>query len=136
MVKDRRKQLSEIRLFPQLIAFLRDEMGWPINADSEFDDLTYEYTTTELGIDDKSAAQIQEIKRLRPLSPKQPWGVFFVKFEPKKLPVVALRRILGQVALKKRASANPADRTMWAQEDLLFISNYGEGDDQIGRAHV
>jgi len=136
MTADQRKKLSEIKQFKQLIAYLRDEMGWPINSDSEFDELTYEYTTSELGIDDKSAAQIQEIKRLRPLSAKQPWGVFFVKFEPKKLPVVALRRILGQVALKKRASANPADRTMWAQEDLLFISNYGEGDDrQITLAH-
>jgi predicted helicase len=136
MTSDQRKKLSEIKQFKQLIAYLRDEMGWPIKSDSEFDELTYEYTTTELGIDDKSAAQIQEIKRLRPLSAKQPWGVFFVKFEPKKLPVVALRRILGQVALKKRASANPADRTMWAQEDLLFISNYGEGDDrQITLAH-
>jgi len=136
MTSDQRKKLSEIKQFKQLIAYLRDEMGWPINSESEFDELTYEYTTTELGIDDKSAAQIQEIKRLRPLSAKQPWGVFFVKFEPKKLPVVALRRILGQVALKKRASANPADRTMWAQEDLLFISNYGEGDDrQITLAH-
>ncbi len=136
MVKDRRRQLSEIKQFKQLIAFLRDEMGWPIDAESDFDDLTYEYTTAELGIDEKSAAQIQDIKRLRPLSPNQPWGVFFVKFEPKKLPVIALRRILSQVALKKRASANPSDRSVWAQEDLLFISNYGEGDDrQITLAH-
>ncbi len=29
-------------------------------------------------------------------SRSQPWGIFFVKFEPKKLPVVALRRILSQ----------------------------------------
>jgi hypothetical protein len=136
MAEDRRRQLSEIKQFKQLIAFLRDEMGWPIDAESDFDDLTYEYTTAELGIDEKSAAQIQDIKRLRPLSPNQPWGVFFVKFEPKKLPVIALRRILSQVALKKRASANPADRSVWAQEDLLFISNYGEGDDrQITLAH-
>ena len=55
----------------------------------------------ELGIDPKNAAKIEEIKRLRPLSPYQPWGVFFVKFEPKKLPVVALRRILGSVVLKE-----------------------------------
>ena len=84
----------------------------------------------------KNAAKIQEIKRLRPLSPKQPWGIFFVKFEPKRLPVVALRRILSQVALKKRASANSAERAAWAADDLLFISNYGEGDErQISFAH-
>ena len=79
--------------FDQLIAYLRDEMGWPIARDSfdDVDDLFYDFTADELGIDPKTAAKIQSIKRLRPLSPRQPWGIFFVKFEPKKLPIVALR---------------------------------------------
>ncbi len=72
----------------------------------DFEDLTFDYTPEELGIDPANAAKIEEIKRLRPLSTSQPWGIFFVKFEPKRLPVVALRRILSGVALKKRASAN------------------------------
>ena len=68
--------------------------------------------------------------------PGQPWGIFFVKFEPKRLPVVALRRILGQVALKKRTSANKSERQAWADDDLLFVSNYGEGDERrIAFAH-
>ena len=110
-------------------------MRWPIESD-DFEELTFEYSPEELGIDTKNAAKIQEIKRLRPLSTRQPWGIFFVKFEPKKLPVVALRRILSQVALKKRASANSAERAAWAADDLLFVSNYGEGDQrQISFAH-
>jgi predicted helicase/SOS-response transcriptional repressor LexA len=130
-----RAKLATIKRFDQLIAYLRDEMRWPIGAD-DFESLTFEYTPEELGIDAKNAAKIQEIKRLRPLSPKQPWGIFFVKFEPKKLPVVALRRILSQVAVKKRASANSAERAAWAADDLLFVSNYGEGDErQISFAH-
>ena len=135
---DHRAKLATIKRFDQLIAYLRDEMGWPIARDSfvDVDDLFYDFTAEELGIDPKTAAKIQEIKRLRPLSPKQPWGIFFVKFEPKKLPVVALRRILSQVALKKRASANSAERAAWAADDLLFVSNYGEGDErQISFAH-
>lgn len=135
MATDHRSQLREIRTFRQLVAYLRDEMGWPIGSD-DFEDLTFEYTPEELGINAKSAAKIQEIKRLRPLSPRQPWGIFFVKFEPKRLPVVALRRILSQVALKKRASANSAERAAWAADDLLFVSNYGEGDERrIALAH-
>ena len=99
-------------------------------------ELTFEYTPEELGIDVGIAAKIQEIKRLRPLALNQPWGIFFVKFEPKQLPVVALRRILGQVVLKKRASANSSERRAWAAEDLLFVSNYGQGDTrQISFAH-
>jgi SOS-response transcriptional repressor LexA len=135
---DHRARLATIKRFDQLIAYLRDEMGWPIARDSfeDVDDLFYDFTADELGIDPKTAAKIQEIKRLRPLSPKQPWGIFFVKFEPKKLPVVALRRILSQVALKKRASANSAERAAWAADDLLFVSNYGEGEErQISFAH-
>ena len=135
MPTDHRSALASIKRFDQLIAYLRDEMGWPIDGD-DFEELTFEYTPEELGIDTKNAAKIQEIKRLRPLVPNQPWGIFFVKFEPKRLPVVALRRILSQVALKKRASANSAERTAWAKDDLLFVSNYGVGDErQISFAH-
>ena len=138
MPTDHRSALASIKRFDQLIAYLRDEMGWPIARDSfeDVDDLFYDFTADELGIDPRTAAKIENIKRLRPLSPRQPWGIFFVKFEPKKLPVMALRRILSQVALKKRASANSAERTAWAKDDLLFVSNYGVGDErQISFAH-
>ena len=81
--------LKNIRTFPSLVKYLRDELDWPIQTD-DFEELTFEYTPEELGIDIKNAAKIQEIKRLRPLSVNQPWGIFFVKFEPKRLPVVAL----------------------------------------------
>ena len=132
---DQSERLARIRRFDQLVAYLRDGLGWPIDSD-DFEELTFEYTPEELGIDAKNAAKIQEIKRLRPLVPNQPWGIFFVKFEPKRLPVVALRRILGQVALKKRASANKSERQAWAADDLLFVSNYGEGEERrIAFAH-
>jgi hypothetical protein len=108
MPTDHRAELATIRTFPQLVRYLRDEMGWPIEQDSFEDDdsLYYDFTPEELGIDPRTAAKIESIKRLRPLSAKQPWGIFFVKFEPKRLPVVALRRILSQVVLKKRACAS------------------------------
>jgi len=134
-ISNQRDAIRNIRTFPQLIKFLRDELEWPIESD-DFEELTFDYTPEELGIDTASAAKIQEIKRLRPLSARQPWGIFFVKFEPKRLPVVALRRILSRVVLKKRASANSADRAAWQADDLLFISNYGEGTErQISFAH-
>ena len=135
LLTDQSERLARIRRFDQLVAYLRDGLGWPIDSD-DFEELTFEYTPEELGIDAKNAAKIQEIKRLRPLVPGQPWGIFFVKFEPKRLPVVALRRILGQVALKKRASANKSERQAWAADDLLFVSNYGEGEERrIAFAH-
>lgn len=129
MPTDHRAKLAAIKRFDQLIGYLRDEMGWPIEGDN-FEELTFEYSPEELGIDLKTAAKIDEIKRLRPLSINQPWGIFFVKFEPKRLPVVALRRILSQVVFKKRASANPSERTAWSVGDLLFISNYGDQEER------
>ena len=135
MPTDYRERLAGIRRFDQLVAYLRDELDWPIDSD-DFEEVTFDYTPEELGIDAKNAAKIQEIKRLRPLAQGQPWGVFFVKFAPKRLPVVALRRILGQVTLRKRASANSAERQAWAADDLLFVSNYGDGEArQIAFAH-
>ena len=135
MSTNHREMLKNIRTFPSLVKYLRDELDWPIQTD-DFDELTFEYTPEELGIDIKNAAKIQEIKRLRPLAVNQPWGIFFVKFEPKKLPVVALRRILGRVVVKKRASASSAERAAWQTDDLLFVSNYGEGEERrISFAH-
>ena len=127
MITDHRDALVGIKHFDQLIAYLRDELAWPLEGHS-FEDVTFEYTPEELGIDSKNAAKIQEIKRLRPFVPDQPWGIFFIRFEPKRLPVVALRRILGQVTYKKRASANKSERQAWAVDDLLFVANYGEED--------
>ncbi len=73
---------------------------------------------------------------MRPLAAGQPWGVFFVKFQPKRLPVVALRRILSQVAIKTRPQAHAADGPSWAPDDLLFVSSYGDGNQRrIAFAH-
>ena len=62
MPTDHRSALARIKRFDQLIAYLRDEMGWPIARDSfdDVDDLFYDFTADELGIDPKTAAKIQE----------------------------------------------------------------------------
>ena len=127
------QKLREISTLDSLVTFLRDEMGWPIETDN-FEDVVFEYSAAELGIDDASAAKIESIRRLQPLTVGQPWGVFFVEFEPRKLPVTALRRILNEVVTKKRATK--ADQATWDMEDLMFISSVGEGNDRaINFAH-
>jgi len=127
--------LRNIREFPDLVNYLRDELNWPIDV-YDFDQLTYEYDPTELGIDSNAAVNIEEIKQLRPLLDDQPWGIFFVKFAPKRLPVVALRRILSSLAIKKKASARVSERASWKINDLLFISSFGEvAQRQITFAH-
>jgi hypothetical protein len=84
-------QLRSIRTFPSLVRYLRDELDWPIDADN-VDELTFDYSPEELGFDPKHAVKTREIKQLRPLVTGQPWGIFWVSFEKKKLPMVVLRR--------------------------------------------
>lgn len=129
------ERIRQIKSFPSLVKYLRDELNWPIEAD-DFEDLTYDWEPEELGIDKASAAKIDEVKQLRPLADDQPWGIFFVKFEPKKLPVVALRRLLNSMVVRKRQSANKSERQAWAMNDLMFISSYGDsGERHISFAH-
>ena len=130
-----REQLRAIKDFPTLVNYLRDELDWPIEAEN-FEDIYFEYEPEELGIDPTTAAKISKIKQLRPLASNQPWGIFFIQFEPKHLPVVVLRRILSKLVIKKRTSASKSEQAAWILHDLLFISNYGEGDQrQITFAH-
>ena len=119
------EDLRKIKTFEQLLPYLEAELDWPLE-DYGFDELTFEYAPEELGLKAEEAAKVRTIHQLRPLPGGQPWGIFFIEFERKKLPVVVLRRILSHLALKKRASANRADRVAFAAGDLLFISLFGE----------
>ena len=122
-----KERLRSIKTFPSLVKYLRDELDWPIESE-DFEELTFDYAPEELGLDARTAVKIKEVKQLRPLVSNQPWGIFFVNFEPKRLPVVVLRRVLRSLVLKKRQSSNKAHQVAWQLHDLLFISSYGEAD--------
>lgn len=122
-------QLRSIKNFDQLIPFLEEDLEWPFphgRAQYDFEDLTFQYSAEEVGLEAEYAAKIKSIHQLRPLVGGQPWGIFFVEFENKKLPIVVLRRILSHLVLKKRKSANPAERARWNAGDLIFISAFAE----------
>lgn len=119
-------QLREITDYDSLMSFLAEELEWPMDFyEADIEDFAFEYTPEELGINPKYTAKIKDVRQLRPLDDSQPWGVFYLEFDAKKLPVVVLRRILRTLVRKKRASNNPADRRVWALQDLLFISAVG-----------
>jgi predicted helicase len=106
-----RDRLRKVSTFPSLVKYLQEELDWPIGSDDFEDDLTFDYSPEELGLDPATAAKIDEIKRLRPLTANQPWGIFFVKFEPKRLP-------------------------SWEMANLILISSYGgSGKREISFAH-
>lgn len=118
------KKLRQLTNFDALIDYLRDELNWPIEVE-DAEDIVFDYAPDELGIDPKNAVKIESIKQMRPLiSDNQPWGIFYIEFESKRLPVVVLRRILH--SLVKRTRNQDVDRPTWQLDDLLFISAQGD----------
>ena len=117
--------LTKINTFPKLLDYLRAELDWPIE-DENLDNLTFEYSPNELGVLEEHQVNINSIKQLRPLSNNQPWGIFFIDFESKKLPIVLLRRMLSALVPKNRSSAQSSGQPTWSMDDLLFISLLGE----------
>ena len=128
-------KFRSIKDFPALVKYLGDELDWPIETD-DFEEMTFEYSSAELGLDEQTAPKFVEIRRLRPLDKDQPWGIFFIRFDERKLPVVALRRLLGRLVRNKRSSSISGDRSSWHESDILLISQTGDlGTQRISFAH-
>lgn len=117
--------LQAIRSFDDLLMYLEEQLDWPLQGYT-LDEAAFTYEPAELGLKDADATRIRAIRQLRPLTQGQPWGIFFVEFEHKKLPVVALRRILSHLVVKKRAIASQAMAPAWHAEDLLFVTAFGD----------
>jgi hypothetical protein len=120
-------KLDQITDFPSLIHYLRDELEWEIPDDALFNELTFSWTPSEVGLELNEPI---EITQLRPLRADQPWGIFFLNFPHAKLPVTVMRRILRGLSKRQRASANAGDKAAWDKDDLLFISAVGEANDR------
>jgi hypothetical protein len=133
------KDINKLRAltnFAALVAYLRDELDWPIEVEDavDLDDFFYAYEPAELGIDQKHAVKIESIRQLRPLVDGQPWGVFYLRFESKRLPVVVLRRILRSLVPGSRKRS--PTQAIWQMENMLFISSQGQAHERsISFAH-
>lgn len=123
MTRQASHRLRTTKTFPDLVDYLRDELDWPIEVD-DAEELVFEYDPAELGIDPRYAVKINSIRQIRPLAEGQPWGIFYIDFESKKLPVVVLRRILRALVPGNRS--RQAEQPVWNLHDLLFISAFGE----------
>ena len=128
------EQLAKVTSFPKLVDLLRD-LNWPLEVD-DFEELTYEYEPSELGLKPDQSAKVREIHQLRPLVTNQPWGVFFVSMEDKAIPVTVLRRILRSLIVNRRGEAKTADRQAWDKSDLIFAANFGKsGERELAFIH-
>ena len=112
--------VQRIKTLPDLVAYLRDELGWPISPETVADDLTFDWSADELRLAGGQAARLRggALRQLRPFVPGQPWGIFLVEFADTQVYRTSLRQILrGLVPGRRR---DPSLQS-WQQENLLFI---------------
>ena len=102
MPTDHRAELAaDPHVSDQLVAYLRDEMGWPIDDRRLRGPDASTTRPRSSGSIRKTPPRSRRSSACARSSRSQPWGIFFVKFEPKQLPVVALRRILSRVVAQE-----------------------------------
>lgn len=57
MTEEQRRRLRAVKTFAQLIAFLRDELDWPIDQGHEEEDLTFDWSE-DLGLKENERVSI------------------------------------------------------------------------------
>jgi hypothetical protein len=119
-----RSSLSDIHDLESLLLFLRDDLDWPIGTDSVEDVLFDFQPEADLGLPAEVAARITAIRQLRPMVRGQPWGVFYVEFEQRYLPLRLVQRVLLSLCTRSRGSA-AALRKLWEPRDVLMIASSG-----------
>jgi len=117
-----RQRLKEALDLESVLAYLRDELDWPLEA-AGLEELTFSYTPAELGLESGGETDSLEVRRLRPTSVRQPWAIFLVRSSAVRLPLRALRTVLRAFVRRRRASI---DREAWNAEDMLFLCSHRE----------
>ena len=127
--------IRTVRDMNGLIRYFSDNLGWEIDLNDfdDIEDISYEFEAADIGLKDEAFAKISSMRQLQPMTDDQRWGIFCIEFESQKFEVSAIRKILSGLIPRRRASV---DHAMWLQQDLLFICNWGEGNNKtIGLAH-
>ena len=117
--------------FHQLTDYLKDELRWDLQH-YDFEDLVYDWTPRELGVKIENLEKLTAIHQLRAIYPQQPWTVFFVEFDSKRLSISLIRDVLNSL-ISVRKSADAASRCRFAASELLFLTRFGgKADPQFG----
>jgi|LakMenEpi03Aug12_release.lakeMendotaPanAssembly.Ray.scaffolds.fasta_scaffold51726_4 RNA polymerase sigma factor (sigma-70 family) len=117
--------------FHQLTDYLKNELRWDLQH-YDFEDLVYDWTPGELGVKIEYLEKLRAIHQLRAIYPQQPWTVFFVEFDSKRLSNSLIRDVL-QSLISVRRSADAASRCRFAASEILFLTRFGgKADPQFG----
>ncbi|MDO5499024.1 MAG: hypothetical protein Q4F67_05000 [Propionibacteriaceae bacterium] len=114
-----------------LIDFLRDGLSWPLPdiAELQSDEVLIDWKPEELHLDPAKVAKLIDITQLPPLTAKQNFGVFFLNFDGRNLPITAVRRLVHRLVSNKRGKGVGTHPT-WALDDLLFFC-FANGEEKV-----
>lgn len=104
-----------------LFELLHEGLGWPELGEPKPEEVLHDWTPEEFHLDPAKLASLTSVRQIPPLVTGQKFGVFVLDFEGDRLPIGAIRRLVGKLARKHRASANAASHPVWDLEDLLFF---------------
>ena len=116
--------LKDVFDLESMLKYCAEHLDWVIDEEyfEDIDDLTYDFYPEDLGLKDEAFAKIRSLKQVRPLVDGQPWGIFAIDFESKRMEVSALRKILNSLIPKKSG----VDHKTWECDRLLFLCFWGE----------
>ncbi|MGA6126523.1 MULTISPECIES: type ISP restriction/modification enzyme [unclassified Microbacterium] len=104
-----------------LFSLLYEGLDWPIyDMALEADDILLDWAPEELQLDPEHVARLTGISQIPPLTAKQKFGAFYLRFEGGQLPIGAVRRLVQQLVTSKRGKGGGKLPT-WKLSDLLFF---------------
>jgi len=113
--------VRDVQNFESLIELLAVELKWDVEVGA-IEDLTFEWTSGDLKINEPTAKKLQDgsVFQLRPPATikNPPWGIFFVRFANEKIYRGVLRQVLRALVPKQRRQT---ELRAWQHENLLFI---------------
>ena len=108
--------------------FLIRELGWEIPEELGWEDITFEWDGNDLRLSENLATKLKGgiIHQIQPWRKDQPWGVFLLEYDGKRISVTLLRQILRRLVTKKIASTSALPT--WRLPNLLFICSGRDGN--------
>ncbi|MFA7233301.1 MAG: hypothetical protein WC076_04230, partial [Terrimicrobiaceae bacterium] len=103
-----------------LVSFLVDTLDWPIPQDLALEELTFDWTDSDLRLSTSATSRLRDgtIRQFQPLVGGQPFGVFLVEFNDPKIHRTSLRQIVRALIPSRRK--DPGQQS-WKHDNLLFI---------------
>jgi len=89
-------ELPSIKSAADCLMFLRDHLGWRLPEDAYVEELTFDWSGSDLRLPETAAQKLTggTVRQLRALMRGQPWGIFLVEFASPQVYRTALRQVL------------------------------------------